>query len=316
MNCAALPPTLIESELFGREKGAYTGALTKQMGRFELAHGSTIFLDEVGELPLELQAKLLRVLQEGSFERVGSPKTIKVDVRVIAASNRDLAQAARAGQFREDLFYRLNVFPHPPAPVARAAGGHPGLGLRRSSRSSAKTLGKTIESVPRSVIESLQRYPWPGQRAGVAERGGTGRDRVPGSQLAGRTAGLLGRTRPPDRTLEEVEREHILAVLEQTGWRIRGRGCAAEILGLKPTTLEARMAKLGLQRRARCGLRLEGGRKDMTYTARGWRWFVAELARVRGIAEHARILANSATPPLVPSSSACGIAARFCGTVF
>jgi PAS domain S-box-containing protein len=250
VNCAALPPTLIESELFGREKGAYTGALTRQVGRFELAHGSTIFLDEVGELLLELQSKLLRVLQEGRFERLGSPKTIQVDVRVIAASNRDLAHAIRAGQFREDLFYRLNVFPIHVPPLRERPEDIPVL-VETFVEEFSKAAGKTIESVPRSVIESLQRYRWPGnvrELRNVVERAVIV---SPGPSLLVEPPASAAGHRPSARTLEEAEREHILGVLEQTSWRIRGRGFAAEILGLKPTTLEARMAKLGLQRSRR-----------------------------------------------------------------
>ncbi|MCY2987252.1 MAG: sigma 54-interacting transcriptional regulator [Planctomycetota bacterium] len=249
VNCAALPPTLIESELFGREKGAYTGALTKQVGRFELAHGSTIFLDEVGELPLELQAKLLRVLQEGTFERVGSPKTIKVDLRVIAASNRDLTQTTGAGRFREDLFYRLNVFPIHLPPLRERSEDIPAL-VETFVEEFARALGKTIRSIPRSVIDALQRYPWPGnvrelrnliERAVIISEGTTLHVDLP-------TPSSL--TSPRGATLEEVERNHILTVLEQTGWRIRGPGGAAETLGIKPTTLESRLGKLGIRRRS------------------------------------------------------------------
>ena len=161
LNCAALPPTLIEAELFGRERGAYTGALARQMGRFEVADGSTIFLDEIGELPLELQAKLLHVLERGEFERLGSSRTIRVDVRVVAATNRDLAGMVRAGKFREDLYYRLNVFPITTPPLRARLEDMPLL-VWAFVREFAPAQGKTFEQIPRRTMEALQRYPWPG----------------------------------------------------------------------------------------------------------------------------------------------------------
>jgi PAS domain S-box-containing protein len=249
VNCAALPSTLVESELFGREKGAYTGALTRQVGRFEAADGSTIFLDEVGELAVELQAKLLRVLQDGEFERLGSTKTIKVDVRVIAATNRDLAKEVRAGRFREDLFYRLNVFPiHVPPLRERQEDILPLVWA--FVREFEATMGKRIETLPRKRAEALVAYQWPGnvrelrnvvERAMIVSWGSTLLVEVPaveGSPLHQTTR------------LEDVERRHILSVLGTTGWRIRGPRGAASRLGLKPTTLEARMAKLGIKRGA------------------------------------------------------------------
>ena len=248
VNCAALPPMLIESELFGRERGAYTGALTRQIGRFELADGATLFLDEVAELPLELQTKLLRVLQEGTFERLGSPKTIRVDVRVIAASNRELAGAIREGRFREDLFYRLNVFPILVPPLRERPGDVPDL-VWAFVAEFGKSLGKTIDTIPQATMETLQRYHWPGnvrelrnviERAVIVCEGSTLHIQLPAAPTA---------PRRPARTLEEVEREHIRDVLDTTRWRIRGPGGAAEILGLRPTTLESRMAKLSLYRR-------------------------------------------------------------------
>ena len=247
VNCAALPSTLVESELFGREKGAFTGALTSQAGRFEMADGSTLFLDEVGELPLELQAKLLRVLQEGEFERLGSTETRRVDVRIIAATNRDLEQSIRTGLFRQDLFYRLNVFPIALPPLRERREDIPQL-VWVFIAGFAKRLGKSVESVPRRTMEQLQAYPWPGnvrelrnviERSLILSEGPVLQVELP------RPAAGPGES---SGTLQDLDRQHILDVLGRAGWRIRGRGCAAEILGLKPTTLEARMRKLGIQR--------------------------------------------------------------------
>jgi formate hydrogenlyase transcriptional activator len=247
VNCAALPPTLIEAELFGREKGAYTGALTRQAGRFELAHGSTIFLDEVGELPLELQVKLLRVLEDGQLERIGSTKTLTVDVRVIAATNRDLAKLLAEGKFREDLFYRLNVFPIAVPPLRERREDIPLL-VWTFAKQYGAALGKPVERIPQDTMETLQRYPWPGnirelrnviERAVILSEGST--LRVPVAPAAVLAA-------PAAPTLADAERTQIVAALEQTGWRIRGPAGAASLLGLKPTTLESRIKKLGLQR--------------------------------------------------------------------
>ena len=246
-NCAALPPTLIEAELFGREKGAYTGALTRQVGRFELAHGSTLFLDEIAELPLELQVKLLRVLEDGSLERVGSPKTLTVDVRVLAATNRDLAKLVAQGRFREDLYYRLNVFPIAVPPLRARREDIPLL-VWTFAKQFGQALGKPVERIPQATMEALQRYPWPGnirelrneiERAIILSEGST--LRVPVGLLAGPSPEA-----PP--TLADAERTQILAALHQTGWRVRGPQGAAALLGLKPTTLESRIKKLGLQR--------------------------------------------------------------------
>jgi PAS domain S-box-containing protein len=247
VNCAALPATLVESELFGREKGAYTGALSKQVGRFELAHGSTIFLDEVGDLPAEVQVKLLRVLQEGTLEHLGSPKPIAVNVRVIAASNRDLAQAVREGRFREDLFYRLNVFPITVPPLRERREDIPLL-VWAFVEEFTQTLGKTIRAIAKESMEALQAYAWPGnvrelrnliERAMITSTGPTLRVSVPA---------IAESITAKSMAMEDVEREHILHVLELTRWRIRGKNGAAEMLCLKPTTLESRMAKLGIQR--------------------------------------------------------------------
>jgi transcriptional regulator with GAF, ATPase, and Fis domain len=249
VNCAALPPSLVESELFGRERGAYTGALTREIGRFELANHSTIFLDELGELPLELQAKLLRVLQKGEFERVGSPKTIRVNVRVIAATNRDLKRCVAEGRFREDLYYRLNVFPIEIPPLRERPEDIPMLAWAFAGEF-GNAMGKVIEAIPQASMDALQRYAWPGnvrelrnviERAMIVTTGGTLRVEIPKSPFA-----------RPDKTgplnLRDLERQHILEVMRQTRWRVRGPGGAAELLGLKPTTLEARMAKLGISR--------------------------------------------------------------------
>jgi len=249
VNCAALPSTLVESELFGREKGAYTGALSRQAGRFEVADRSTIFLDEVAELPLELQGKLLRVLQDGEFERLGSATTIKVDVRVIAATNRDVAREVRAGRFREDLFYRLNVFPIQVPPLRERAEDIPLL-VWAFVREFEVTMGKRIETIPRKTLDALVAYPWPGN---VRElRNAVERAMIVSSGPALRIETSAGTTPAPSEPdsprLEDVERRHIVAVLERAGWRVRGSAGAASVLGLKPTTLEARMAKLGIRR--------------------------------------------------------------------
>jgi transcriptional regulator with GAF, ATPase, and Fis domain len=248
VNCAALPSTLIESELFGREKGAYTGALTRQIGRFELANGSTIFLDEISELSLELQAKLLRVLQEGQFERLGSPATIKVDARVIAATNRDLEKAVKEGKFREDLYYRLNVFPIHIPPLRERCEDIPAL-VWTFVKEYGEKMGKPIETIPQTSMQALQTYTWPGnirelrnviERAMILSNNSVLRVELPK---------VKDSRIPPKMTLEEVERKYIIQVLEMTNWRVRGRNGAAEILGLRPTTLESRMMKLGIEKK-------------------------------------------------------------------
>jgi len=247
VNCAALPQSLIEAELFGREKGAYTGALTAQIGRFEAANGSTIFLDEVGELPLDLQAKLLRVLQEGQLERLGSPKPIQVDVRVIAATNRDLARAVREGKFREDLYYRLNVFPVSLPPLRERRDDIPML-VWSMVRELSPRFGKTIDRIPKKVMDALQGYAWPGN---IREL----RNLVERAMILSSDGTLLvdlpdrgGSAVVPLSSLTAMERAHILSVLERSGWRVRGREGAAALLELKPTTLESRMKKLGIKR--------------------------------------------------------------------
>ena len=249
INCAALPASLIEAELFGLEKGAYTGALARQMGRFEIADGSTILLDEVGELPLELQPKLLQVLQDGRFERVGSTRTIRVDVRVIAATNRDLARAVGEGKFREDLYYRLNVFPVVVPPLRERREDIPLLAWDFVEEFS-KSMGKPIEHIADESMRALQAYPWPGN---VREL----RNVIERAMILARSTTLhvsLGRTSTPVPararvgTLEASERAHILEALTQTAWRVRGAGGAADLLGMKPTTLDSRMKKLGIRR--------------------------------------------------------------------
>ena len=255
VNCAALPANLIESELFGHERGAFTGASSRQRGRFELADNGTIFLDELGDLPLELQAKLLRVLQEGEFERVGSSSTIRVDVRVIAATNRDLDGAVAAGDFRQDLYYRLNVFPIRCPPLRDRPEDIPLLVEHFAARFNARA-GKRITSVPQKVIAALQAYHWPGnvrELENVVERAvilSRGTQLELGGWLPSGGAGAVGGEPGSGAiaTLADREREHIVEVLELTGWRVRGARGAAALLGVKPTTLEARMKRLGIER--------------------------------------------------------------------
>jgi formate hydrogenlyase transcriptional activator len=247
VNCAAIPSTLIESELFGREKGAYTGALTRQVGRFELADQSTIFLDEIGDLPPDVQVKLLRVLEERAIERLGSPRPISVDARIIAATHRNLEQHVAEGKFREDLLYRLNVFPIYVPPLRERAEDIPLL-VWRFVEEFSKAFGKRVDSIDRDSLAALQQYPWPGnirELRNVVERAMIG---VTGRRLtiASPQPSAAATRRSPK--LIDVEKEHIRGVLEATGWRIRGAGGAADRLGLKPTTLETRMAKLGLRR--------------------------------------------------------------------
>ena len=248
VNCGALSPTLIEAELFGKEKGAYTGAVNKQIGRFEIADGSTLFLDEIGELPLEIQAKFLRVLENGEFERLGGPKTIRVRARIIAATNRDLSQAVRDGTFREDLFYRLNVFPITLPPLRERRGDIPLLAWAFVKELEI-ALGRRIEQIPKAGMDFLQAQPWPGN---VREL----RNLIEHSMILSRDKRLelfiadkpSTKATKPNRSLREVEKDHISKVLKERGWRVRGRNGAAEILDLKPSTLESRMKKLGIRR--------------------------------------------------------------------
>jgi formate hydrogenlyase transcriptional activator len=248
VNCAALPASLIESELFGREKGAFTGALAKQAGRFEIADGSTIFLDEVGELPLELQPKLLRVLQEGEFERLGGTKTIRVDARVIAATNRPLAQAVKEGKFREDLFYRLDVFPIEVPPLRERREDIPMLSWTFVKEFS-NSMGKPIDEIADESMAALQEYHWPGnvrELRNVIERAMI---LCHGPRLCIKLAHASLRPvalKATAGSLDEAERTIILQAVEQCNWRIRGSNGAAALLDMKPTTLESRIKKLGL----------------------------------------------------------------------
>ena len=247
VNCAAIPATLIESELFGREKGAFTGALARQMGRFEMADRSSIFLDEIGDLPLDVQVKLLRVLEERKFERLGSPRSIGVDTRVIAATHRDLEQRIAEGSFREDLYYRLNVFPIHVPPLRDRVEDIPLL-VWRFVEEFSRAFGKRIDVIDKDTIAALQRYSWPGnirelrnviERAMIVTTSRRLTIAVPHISSAAAKRGPK---------LIDVEKEHIRTVLESAAWRIRGTGGAADRLGMKPTTLETRMAKLGLKR--------------------------------------------------------------------
>jgi transcriptional regulator with GAF, ATPase, and Fis domain len=251
VNCGALPASLVESELFGREKGAYTGALSRQAGRFELADHSTLFLDEVGELPLELQAKLLRVLETGEFERLGSSRTTKVDVRIVAATNRDLAAAMAAGTFRKDLYYRLSVFPIRIPPLRDRPADVPALVWAMTTELGEK-VGRRVETIPKRVIEALQRHAWPGnvrelknlvERALILGSGPTLDIEIDsGSGTEGTPAGT------DELTLEEAERRHIARALELAGGRIRGKGGAAARLGVHEATLRSRMKALSIVR--------------------------------------------------------------------
>lgn len=247
VNCAAVPSTLVESELFGREKGAYTGAMTRQIGRFEAANGSTVFLDEVAELSPEAQAKLLRVLEERQFERLGSTESIKVDIRLIAATNRDLAKAVEHASFRNDLYYRLNVFPISVPPLREHREDIPSLVWHFVNGFNSR-MGRRVESISQRTMDALQRYSWPGnirelrnliEHAMILTTESTLRIQIPEA---------VGTAVRESLRLEECQRRHIRAVLDQTGWRVRGRNGAAEVLGLKPSTLESKMAKLGIRR--------------------------------------------------------------------
>jgi len=255
VDCGALPSSLIESELFGRERGAFTGAHTAQAGRFEIANGGTVFLDEIGELPLELQPKLLRVLQEGQVERLGCVRTTRVDIRIIAATNRNLQEEVRRGRFRADLFYRLNVFPITVPPLRDRPDDLPALVHHLADRLGHE-LGRPIARIAPRSLEALARHRWPGnirelenvlRRAIILSRDGL----LDLSDFVGEPiddveapASFASRVRP----LAEAERDHVNFVLEQAGWRVEGLAGAAELLGLKPSTLRSRMQKLGIER--------------------------------------------------------------------
>jgi formate hydrogenlyase transcriptional activator len=254
VNCAALPAGLIESELFGHEKGAYTGAVAQRLGRFEIADGGTLFLDEVADLPLELQGRLLRVLQEGEFERVGSSRTMRVDVRIIAATNQDLEAAVRDGRFRIDLYYRLSVFPVVAPPLRDRPEDIPPLVWFFVNRYQRR-MGRHIERVPRAAMDAMQQYEWPGnvrELQNVVERAliRSTRDVLEIDDAFGRGR-PVSTLRPADRTLGAAERAHIIAVLDECAWRINGPGGAAETLALHPNTLRFRMKKLGIARPTR-----------------------------------------------------------------
>ena len=268
VNCATLPAMLIESELFGHERGAFTGATARQLGRFELAHGGTIFLDEIGDLPVKLQAKLLRVLQEGEFERLGSGKTIKVNARVIAATNRNLLAAMEKGTFRSDLYYRLNMYPINVPPLRERREDIEAL-ANEFLRQVGLKLDKRFDAISPQALAALQRYDWPGnvrELQNIIQRGAvitTGRvwqlpeecklSVEPKEPEGGFTASRENGASKAEETfqttkLDELVREHIMRVLEQTKWRIEGPKGAALILGLHPSTVRSRMLKLGIRK--------------------------------------------------------------------
>ena len=252
VNCTTLPATLVESELFGRERGAFTGSDARQIGRFELADGGTLFLDEIGEMPMELQSKLLRVIQDGEFERLGSPRTIKVDVRIIAATNRNLEEEIKNGRFREDLYYRLNVFPITMPPLRQRQDDIPMLVNHFVTKFNHK-IGKMIDTVSKDTLNILQGYHWPGnvrelesviERAVIVSQGSA-------LQVLDRFDTFRKSVEPEsqeDKSLVELEHDHILHVLQKTGWRIEGKNGAAGLLGLNASTLRARMRKYGITR--------------------------------------------------------------------
>ena len=252
VNCSALPANLIESELFGREKGAFTGSSERQIGRFELADKGTLFLDEIGDMPLELQAKLLRVIQDGEFERLGSPRTIKVNVRIIASTNRNLDEAVRNNTFREDLFYRLNVFPITVPPLRQRKEDIPLLVDHFVAKFNKKT-GKKIETVSKDTLGILQEYYWPGnvrelesiiERAVITSQG-TSLQVLDRLETFRKTEEREVRD---DKGLAELQRDHIIQALQKTNWRIEGKNGAAAILGINPSTLRGRMRKEGISR--------------------------------------------------------------------
>jgi formate hydrogenlyase transcriptional activator len=254
LNCAAIPTGLLESELFGHEKGAFTGAIAQKIGRFELAHGGTLFLDEVGDIPLELQSKFLRVLQEQEFERLGSTRTIRVDIRLVAATNRDLATMVSDKQFRSDLYYRLNVFPIVSPPLRERQEDISRL-VRYFTQKFAKRMNKRIDTIPTETMATLSRYHWPGnirelenfvERAVILSRGSN--LEVPLAELKQRSTSSPAENSRQLTTLEEAEREHIRRALQQANWHVGGPSGAAARLGMKRTTLQSKMAKLGIER--------------------------------------------------------------------
>jgi formate hydrogenlyase transcriptional activator len=267
LNCAAIPTGLLESELFGHERGAFTGAITQKIGRFELAHQGTLFLDEVGDIPPELQPKLLRVLQEQEFERLGSTRTIRVDVRLVAATNGDLEQMAANGRFRNDLYYRLNVFPVALPPLRERRDDIPQL-VRHFAQKVARRMGRRIETISAETMDALVQYSWPGnirelenviERAVILSPGpaldvnlGDLKARDQGSEVRGQKSEIVGEksVAPPSSgaTLADAERDHILGVLRETGWVLGGPNGAAVRLAMKRTTLQSKMKKLGISR--------------------------------------------------------------------
>jgi formate hydrogenlyase transcriptional activator len=254
VNCAAIPTGLLESELFGHEKGAFTGAIAQRVGRFELAHRGTLFLDEVGDIPLELQPKLLRVLQEQEFERLGSARTTRVDVRLVAATNVDLAQRVANHQFRSDLYYRLNVFPVVMPPLRERRDDIPLL-VRYFAQKYARRMKKPIDSIPLKAMSALTEYHWPGnirelenfiERAVILSRGTE--LQISPNEFKQRTKAVSVGHSSSSSTLEQAEREHILRALGETSWVIGGRAGAAARLGMKRTTLQSLMRRLGIAR--------------------------------------------------------------------
>jgi formate hydrogenlyase transcriptional activator len=254
LNCAAIPTGLLESELFGHERGAFTGAITQKVGRFELAHQGTLFLDEVADIPLELQPKLLRVLQEQEFERLGSTQTVRVDVRLVTATNRDLARMVAAGTFREDLYYRLNVFPVVLPPLRERRDDIPRL-VRHFSQKFARQMGRRIETIPAETMDALVEYPWPGnirELQNVIERAvilsPSPALEVPLGDLKKFAAEQADVPSGLAITLADAEREHILRALRESHWVLGGASGAAARLAMKRTTLQSRMKKLGISR--------------------------------------------------------------------
>ena len=247
VNCASIPESLIESELFGHEKGAFTSAVEKRIGRFEIANGGTIFLDEIGELPMNVQPKLLHILQQGEFERIGSSKTIKTDVRIIAATNKVIEDEIIKGRFRNDLYYRLNVFPISVAPL-RERKTDISLLAEHYAKIYSERFNKPIKAISKKSIQQMTNYTWPGnvrELENVIERAIiTSQNQILNVELLSKTDNTSNDLIP----LEELEKKHIISVLEKTYWKISGTGGAASLLKINPETLRSRMRKLGIKR--------------------------------------------------------------------